>query len=741
MAFIPDAPKKLSFVPDTPVPGDIASARAALGPETAPDTTGVANAAANASEHGPMQDVIDMIRAAPSGILPALKGLVSSLNPAENVVNLTHAVHSLISNPGAALTAVKNATPQQVGKNVLAPTLVGAGINELGGAAASLGDTTGAAAAEAATPAGQLGLRSTQGRPVATTLAGPTAAPTLDAQNQAVAHTVLGADVGVPHGTPITSESLEAARKAPGTVLDEGAASLPTAPLSDAAAAKVAAARGPATITKPTPNVAAQIEGIENDLLAPGAQFSGAQIRATRNSLSSDANAGMNSADADTRAIAKYKRGIIDALDQHVADTMPANSAISPDMVATARATLAKNYSLQDLIGKGGDINLQQLAKLHRDNPQLLTGNTRTVAEFAHAHPEVTGGISDANRIAPPSLATDLAYVNIVNPRTWIQPLFGAMGRRSLTGGNPLNLAEQAPVTGTAGEFEHQPLTLGPPPGRAFEPHQPQIATGSPQRDFFGTGAAHFDLMDELGAGGAPQGAGQGISLADLLSHGVEQGPSPGLSAGPMGAPAPEGVPFTVPPESVGRGPLRSGRQIQEPAPTHMIGLEGEPVETGMGHGPEIANRHEPSLMELLEGLQDHPSVMHQNRSLGVTGSPATALRTTGGVPEDLMTHLENNASGESSASMEAINRTTREQASGQDRFLIDPDGKMWPIRGVEAADATAPKGSIIVQKGIGGSPYTILDRGGLPRAHANGLMNRALAGGHGMTLMDLLGG
>lgn len=690
MPFIPDAPAKRGFVPDGPIPGDIDSAKAALtGFSAAPDAIGAANAAANASEHGPMQDVIDMIRAAPSGILPALKGLVSSLNPAENVVNLTHAVHSLISNPDAALTAVKNATPQQVGKNVLAPALVGAGVNELGGAAAGLGDTTGAAAAEAATPAGQLGLRSTQGRPIATTLAGPTAAPTLDAQNQAAAHTVLGADVGIPHGTTIDATSLEAARRAPGTVLDEGAASLPTAPLSDTAAAKVAAARGPATITKPTPNVATQIEDIEKSLLAPGAQFSGEQIRATRNSLSSDANAGMNSADADTRAIAKYKRGVIDALDQHVADTMPANSAISPDMVATARATLAKNYSLQDLIGKGGDINLQQLAKLHRDNPQLLTGNTRTVAEFAHAHPEVTGGISDADRIAPPSLGTDLAHVNIINPRTWLQPLFGAMGRRSLTGGNSLAAAEQAPVMGAGGEFEHQPLTLAAPPGRAFEPHQPQAATGSPQRDFFGTGAANFDLMDELGAGGASQAPSQGISLADMLSHGVEQPPAPGLSAGPMGAPAPEGLPFT----------------------------------RNAAHEAGDLTTHEPTLMDLLENLKDHPDVMSQ------------------GVPEGIMSRTANNASGESSASLEAINRTRRERAQGQDRFLIDQDGKMWPIHGVEAADATAPKGSIIVQKGIGGEPYSILDRGGLPRANAHGLLNRAMAGGHGMTLMDLLEG
>lgn len=690
MAFIPDKPS-LSFVPDKPpeaIPGDIDSALAAR--TTVPPSA--TSAADDTEGHSPIRDVIDMIRAAPEGVIPALKGLVSSLtNPYGTVWSLAHGIHSIIANPDAALSTVKNATPQQVGKNVLAPTLVGAGVNELGGAAAGLGDTTGAAAAEAATPAGQLGLRSTKGRPIATTLAGPTAAPTLDAQNQAVAHTVLGADVGVPHGTPVTPASLEAARGAPGRVLDEGAASLPTAPLSNDAIARVKAARGPATITKPTPNVATQIDGIENALLEPGAQFSGDQIRATRNSLSSDASAGMSSADADTRAIAKYKRNIVDALDQHVADTMPPNSAISPEMIANARATLAKSYNIQDLIGKGGDINLQGLAKLHRDSPGLLTGNTRTVAEFANQHPEVTGGIGDAERIAPPSLATDLAHVNILNPRSWVQPLFGAAGRSSLTGGSPLGLAERAPVAGSAGEFEHQPMTLAPPPGRAFEPHQPALATGAPtQRDFFGTGANAVPQDLKTGAGGPAPTTGGDISLADLLSHGVERPPEPGLTAGPMGAPQGEGIPFKVNAD-------------------HAAG--------------DLSLSHEPTLAELLEDLRDHPDVMSQ------------------GVPEGIMTRTQNNASGESPASIEAINRMRREQAQDQDRFLIDPDGKMWPVRGVEAADARAPKGSIIVQKGIGGEPYSILDRGGLPRANAHGLLNRALAGGHGMNLGDLLGG
>src|ERR1019366_6148836 len=127
-----------------------------------------------------------------------------------------------------------------------------------------------------------------------------------------------------------------------------------------------------------------------------------------RDSLSSDANAGYNSGDADTRSIARYKANVVKALDQHIADTMPANSAISPEMISNARATLAKNYNLRDLIGPGGDVDLEKLAQQYRDNPTLHTGPTGVVAKFAHDYPAATGNITNADRISPPGVATDI---------------------------------------------------------------------------------------------------------------------------------------------------------------------------------------------------------------------------------------------------------------------------------------------------------------------------------------------
>jgi hypothetical protein len=214
------------------------------------------------------------------------------------------------------------------------------------------------------------------------------------------------------------------------------------------------------------------INDAESRLLAPDAQFSGEQIRNERNGLADEANRGMLSDDADIRARSKYQRAVVDALDQHIADTMPEGSAISPEQIANARATLAKNYTLRDLITKGGDVDLQALAADHRASPGKYTGVMQTVAQFAHEHPEVTGAISDADRISPPSLAHDVANINPTKPiGSLSQALFGAAGRRSLRGpGNgsaAMGAAESGPMAGLGGEFDLKPVTaLSPPAGR-----------------------------------------------------------------------------------------------------------------------------------------------------------------------------------------------------------------------------------------------------------------------------------
>lgn len=79
------------------------------------------------------------------------------------------------------------------------------------------------------------------------------------------------------------------------------------------------------------------------------------------------------------------------------------------------------------------------------------------------------------------------------------------------------------------------------------------------------------------------------------------------------------------------------------------------------------------------------------------------------GAPE---TPRANNASGESEASSEAINRAAREKAAGQERVLIDRDGTIRPLIGPSAVDQVARAGQVIAQRGVGAKEWTVLSSG-----------------------------
>jgi len=641
----------------------------------APKPPANANTDPNFDEHSPLSDVASMVKAIPSGVMQMLQGIGNNATEHPILGNLPAIVDTfrrIAADPGGTLTsalaAVRNATPEQVGRNVAAPLVAGAGATGLVRGATGL--VSGAAAADAATDAGQLGFRTASGP--GAELAGKTAGPALDIQNQRVAQSVLGADAGVPHTSPVNASTLETAREAPGRVIDAGYDQVQPGPLSPAANQQVLAARGAPTITKPTPNVANAINDIESSLTDPQGQFTGPQLRATRNSLNSDAQAGAGSDDADTRAIAAYKRRVVSALDQHVVDSTPPGAPVTADQLQNARSTLAKNYTLQDLIGKGGDIDLQKLAAMHRDSPNLFTGPTRTVAQFASDHPEVTGSISDANRISPPSVLGDVSKISLADPRSWVQPALGIAGRRLLTGprGEAIGRAMQSPVTGLGGEFDIKPptdLPMSPPPGNTGGPAQHSLPLGAGSgRVSFPTGGMTASPPSAPAA--PPAGAPGQISLADLLSHGVEQSPSSGLSLAPMGAPEPQGLPFTQSAE-------------------HMAG-----------------------------GLETASPEDWLNKFLSSENNSDVAGVRSQGVPDGTMTRAANNASGESAASQEAINRGTKQLA------IIDQDGNEQPLlRDVTQADSRAPKGKMIINTSTG----EIVDRGGMSQARAEGLRNR----------------
>jgi hypothetical protein len=556
--------------------------------------------------------------------------------------------------------------------------------------------------------------------------------------NQAVDDTLAKSAAGLGPDDALDYAGLKKARiNGPGKVYDAARSSLPSQLTQDSQLQSAIAGVGDTASQLPK---SPDVDGLKQTMLNQPdmtrdelfANIAQARDRASRFYASDQ---------PDAHAMGDAYQNVANAYEDFVGRQLAANpkSPVSLADWQDARTAFAKNYTVQSAL-EGTSIRGSKIAALQRKDPERLTGELQLIAEQHNRAPlssgfgpttTVDGGVGAsgstpgiiARHLTGPALGAGIGTALGGPVGTAVgggAGLLASEGMQSLIrralGGSPEKGAAQARKAlqdpRLSDFFNPQPpeepppgpLELTPPPGKAFEPHQPQLATGAPtQRDFFGTGANHIPAAGPMGVTPAAAGHPGDIPLMDLLSHGVEQEPAAELTAGPMGAPAQEGIPF----------------------------------QRNAAHEAGDLTTHEPTLMDLLENLKDHPAVMHQNRSRGLTGDLMNQLDTSPGVPEGIVT--KNDLGGK--ATNEAINRDKLERASGQDRFLIDPDGKMWPVRGVEAADATAPKGSIIVQKGIGGTPYSILDRGGLPRSHANGLLNRALAGGHGMNLMDLLSG
>ena len=110
---------------------------------------------------------------------------------------------------------------------------------------------------------------------------------------------------------------------------------------------------------------------------------------------------------------------------------------------------------------------------------------------------------------------------------------------------------------------------------------------------------------------------------------------------------------------------------------------------------------------EIMKGLEELASKMEKSKSVNA---------------------IRNNASGESSASLEAQSRLASETAKGQNRVRVKANGEVEPIIGVDAVDAKAYPGEVILQKGIGKEEWTVLDsKGDVPRAKA--ILGRSQSG------------
>lgn len=631
------------------------------------DIIGEANAEAQRTEQGPVQDTLDMLgHGATSAGRAALSLGNATLHPVDTLTHLAAALPGLIqhvtdaiSNPnetvqraGAVLSTMSGA---EAGEK-LGPLALGAGIGKGAGLLSDLAESAPAiegATTTAPTAVTKYGMQTGENAPIARNVAGSSAKPAITAHNQSIADPILGAQAGVSPGTKISPQSLEDARAAPDSVYQRAEAHIPTGPLSPTAAQTVQNVGADDMIVH-SPDTQATIDAQKARLLS--GPLTGAEVVNGQRALRFNGFRNVASEDPEQSALGQAQLKMADALHQHMIDTLPPDAPVSADQLAAARVALAQNHTIESVLGPNGNVNLTKLAQVHNANPGMLSGPMADIAQFASDHPEVTRLPSDAERFNPSGFIKDVAGINpLERPVGSVAQLFGGhIARKILTRGGP---TEAPAVTGLGGEFA--PLERGapqsPPGMSASAPTTPPPAAAGPP--------------------------GQ-ISLADLLSHGVEQEPAAGLSTAPMGASPASGVPFA------------------RNAAHEAGGLEVEPPRT---YGGQPANN------------QDLGTVMSQ------------------GVPEDIVARapqpnpprpkvahapsfIANNASGESAASQEAINRGTKNLVE------VDPDGNERPIlRDVTQADIEPSPRHLIVDKSTG----QIVKSGGMAPALARGLLNR----------------
>jgi hypothetical protein len=189
-----------------------------------------------------------------------------------------------------------------------------------------------------------------------------------------------------------------------------------------------------------------------------------------------------------------------------------------------ARQDFAKSYDIQNAIGRGGQIDAQQLRALDDKYPGLLTGNLKVIATAARELPEVTR-LPGAD--TGPGVHTKMQAVhNFIGGAVKRLPGMNPMSEsfQNAKFGREMSPTEQSYVP-SFGRRDQAPLT-----------ERPSDPTGG------------LTLAPDSGVGGTATPRGEGIPLADVLSTGVEKPAPLGLSLSPMGAPAPQGVPFRVDP-------------------------------------------------------------------------------------------------------------------------------------------------------------------------------------------------
>lgn len=490
----------------------------------------------------------------------------------------------------------------------------------------------------------QAGLRNGEGHPIAKQLSGNPGI-VLKNHNADVGGIVAKSEAGHDIHAPMDYNSLADARLDPNSVYNRLAGAFPDGvdlSADDTTRGAITSAGSGGRITAGTPQAQQQILALKTQLLDPNTPVTGDKLINEMRGLRQDGFANAASDDVDKQHLGRAQLDIASALENHVERNLPQGGDVSVPQFRAARTALAKNYAVQGAL-RGNDVDISALGLIHRNNPNQLTGGLRTLAEFAEGPGRDVSGVPD--RFNAPTTASDVAgVVNFHRPvASTIEgiPPVGSVARRLLTGGTGNALEDAAAAFPTRDPNTFRPLPgMTPPPG-SVAPDRPaqlslgDLAQGDPDIRRFTTG---------VGANPTPPAPDQGgISLADVLSHGVEQAPPQGLSLAPMGIPQGEGLPFHADADQIingtsnggldAKGIPQKGRRLALPP----AGGPGSPLGPSLSLGDVAAQAAEPTGDVAGVGLQ------------GRAGGPMTPTTTTEpqlhqgpGVPEDIAARTSN---------------------------------------------------------------------------------------------------
>lgn len=448
------------------------------------------------------------------------------------------------------------------------------------------------------------------------------------------------------------------------------------------------------------------------------------------------------------RQLGKAQQELADALDGLI--ERRARAAGKPELAKSyreSRTALAKINTVERAT-EGGQVSGQALAKAQRKGAPL-SGGLKLAADVARKFPQsagkpakvtglesavdlATGGLRGAVlRPGVRALLESQLYQNSLgkvapNLDTALPGYFARPGDPSV--GPPAPAAPANPAIGPPPPpYLPDLVNFEPPGGAAPGQLAPDVALRAEQL------AGDLGLVPELT--GAPDGLVRTLPTQGRVGSGSE------------GTVRPSTVDAVVGDQRVAQfadeslvSDLLAGldRAPELPrAPQPPAGLAILPDALASSLELERPRLPPDDLAGALELLPDNPTPVGGNSALSLVDEPSLAallgdleaLAARQGPAPARTSPLQNNASGGNGGySAEAASRVTQERAAGQTRYRYDDrTGQAVPITGVESVDAVARPGEVILQRGVGADPYTVLDRGGLPQSALAGVIARFL--------------